>query len=35
VALSLDEARTQIADYIRYYNDERLHSSIGYSFASV
>lgn len=30
VALSLDEARTQIADYIRYYNDERLHSAIGY-----
>ena len=30
VALSLAEARTQIADYIRYYNDERLHSSIGY-----
>jgi len=30
VALSLDEARTQIADYIRYYNEERLHSAIGY-----
>jgi putative transposase len=30
VALSLDESRTQIADYIRYYNEERLHSSIGY-----
>ena len=30
VVLSLAEARTQIADYIRYYNDERLHSSIGY-----
>jgi len=30
VALSLDEARTQITDYVRYYNDERLHSSIGY-----
>jgi transposase InsO family protein len=30
VALSLEEARTQIADYIRYYNEERLHSSIGY-----
>ncbi len=30
VALSLEEARTQIADYIRYYNEERLHSAIGY-----
>lgn len=30
VALSLEEARTQITDYIRYYNDERLHSAIGY-----
>ncbi len=30
VALSLDDARTQIADYIRHYNNERLHSSIGY-----
>ena len=30
VALSLEEARTQIANYIRYYNDERLHSSLGY-----
>lgn len=30
VALSLEEARTQIADYIRHYNDERLHSAIGY-----
>jgi transposase InsO family protein len=30
VALSLEEARVQIADYIRYYNEERLHSSIGY-----
>ena len=30
VALSLEEARTQIADYIRLYNDERLHSAIGY-----
>jgi len=30
VALSLDEARTQIADYIGYYNEERLHSAIGY-----
>lgn len=30
VALSLEESRTQIADYICYYNDERLHSSIGY-----
>jgi putative transposase len=30
VALSLEESRVQIADYIRHYNDERLHSSIGY-----
>lgn len=30
VALSLEESREQITDYIRYYNDERLHSSIGY-----
>ena len=30
VALSLEEARAQIADYILYYNNERLHSSIGY-----
>jgi putative transposase len=30
VPLSLDEARDQIADYILYYNDERLHSSLGY-----
>ena len=30
VPLSLDEAREQIADYILYYNDERLHSSLGY-----
>jgi transposase InsO family protein len=30
VALSLEEARDQIADYIRYYNEERLHSSLGY-----
>ena len=30
VALSLEEARVQIADYIRYYNEERLHSSLGY-----
>jgi transposase InsO family protein len=30
VALSLDESRTQIADYVRYYNEERLHSSLGY-----
>jgi hypothetical protein len=28
--LSLEETRTQIADYIRYYNEERLHSAIGY-----
>ena len=30
VALSLVEARAQIAGYIAYYNDERLHSAIGY-----
>jgi transposase InsO family protein len=30
VALSLEEARTQIADYIRHYNNKRLHSAIGY-----
>jgi hypothetical protein len=30
VALSLEEARTQIADYIRHYNEERLHSAIGF-----
>jgi len=30
VALSLEEARTQIADYIGHYNEERLHSAIGY-----
>lgn len=30
VALSLGEARNQIVEYIRYYNDERLHSAIGY-----
>lgn len=30
VALSLEESRDQITDYIRYYNNERLHSAIGY-----
>ncbi len=30
VTLSVEEARVQITDYIRYYNDERLHSSLGY-----
>lgn len=30
VALSLEDARNQLADYIRFYNDERLHSAIGY-----
>ena len=30
VPLSLDEARNQVTDYICYYNDERLHSSLGY-----
>jgi len=30
VALSLEEARSQIGAYIRYYNEERLHSALGY-----
>jgi len=30
VFLSLEEARGQIAKFIRYYNEERLHSAIGY-----
>lgn len=30
VPLSLEEARTQITDYISHYNDNRLHSSLGY-----
>ena len=30
VPLSLEEARSQVTDYIHYYNDERLHSSLGY-----
>ena len=30
VVLSVEEARNQIIEYIRYYNDERLHSAIGY-----
>lgn len=30
VPLSLDEARAQVTDYIHFYNDERLHSSLGY-----
>lgn len=30
VPLSLEEARKQATDYIRYYNDDRLHSSLGY-----
>jgi transposase InsO family protein len=30
VALSLEEARNQITEYIRYYNEERLHNAIGY-----
>lgn len=30
VPLSLEEARAQIADFILHYNDERLHSSLGY-----
>lgn len=30
VPLSLEEARAQVTDYIHHYNDERLHSSLGY-----
>jgi len=30
VPLSLEEARAQITSYIVHYNDERLHSSLGY-----
>jgi len=30
VPLSLEEARAQITTYIVHYNDERLHSSLGY-----
>jgi transposase InsO family protein len=30
VPLSLEEARNQVAEYITHYNDERLHSSLGY-----
>nr|WP_320011984.1 integrase core domain-containing protein [uncultured Desulfobulbus sp.] len=30
VALSVEESRNHIADYIGYYNEKRLHSSIGY-----
>jgi transposase InsO family protein len=30
VALSLEEARNQIAEYVRHYNENRLHSAIGY-----
>ena len=30
VALNLDEARRQIIDFIEYYNEQRLHSAIGY-----
>ncbi len=30
VALSLEDARNQIDGYIRFYNNERLHSAIGY-----
>ncbi len=30
VSLSLEEARNQITEYIRYCNDERLHCAIGY-----
>jgi putative transposase len=30
VPLSLEEARSQVTDYIRYYNEDRLHSSLGY-----
>ena len=35
VAFSLEEARKQIADYIRHYNEERLHSAIGYVAPNV
>jgi len=28
--LSTDDARRQISEYIRYYNQKRLHSAIGY-----
>jgi putative transposase len=30
VPLSLDEARTTVADYVTHYNNIRLHSAIGY-----
>lgn len=30
VALSLEESRNQIIEYIRYHNEKRLHSAIGY-----
>jgi putative transposase len=30
VPLSLDDARRIVADYVRHYNEERLHSAIGY-----
>jgi putative transposase len=30
VPLSLDEARTTVADYVKHYNNVRLHSAIGY-----
>lgn len=33
VPLFLEEARTPIANYILYYNDERPHSAIGYGVA--
>ena len=29
-ALPLEDARNQIADYMRHYNNEPLHSAIGY-----
>jgi transposase InsO family protein len=28
--LSLDDARRHVADYVRHYNEERLHSALGY-----
>lgn len=28
--LSLEEARTYVAEYVEYYNNKRLHSAIGY-----
>jgi hypothetical protein len=30
VALSLEDATNQIAEFVRHYNEDRLHSAIGY-----